>query len=26
MTVTGTTQKYRMREIAIEELGLAVAA
>jgi fatty-acyl-CoA synthase len=26
MTVTGKTQKYRMREIAIEELGLAVAA
>jgi fatty-acyl-CoA synthase len=26
MTVTGKTQKYRMREIAIEELGLKVAA
>jgi fatty-acyl-CoA synthase len=26
MTVTGKTQKYRMREISIEELGLAAAA
>jgi fatty-acyl-CoA synthase len=26
MTVTGKTQKYRMREVAIEELGLAMAA
>ena len=26
MTVTGKTQKYRMRQIAIEELGLKVAA
>ena len=26
MTITGKTQKYRMREIATEELGLAVAA
>ena len=26
MTVTGKTQKYRMREIAIEELGLKAAA
>jgi fatty-acyl-CoA synthase len=26
MTVTGKTQKYRMREIAVEELGLEVAA
>jgi fatty-acyl-CoA synthase len=26
MTVTGKTQKYRMREIAIEELGLERAA
>jgi fatty-acyl-CoA synthase len=26
MTVTGKTQKFRMREIAIEELGLASAA
>ena len=26
MTVTGKTQKYRMREIAVAELGLAVAA
>jgi fatty-acyl-CoA synthase len=26
MTVTGKTQKYRMREIAVEELGLAIAA
>jgi fatty-acyl-CoA synthase len=26
MTVTGKTQKYRMREIAIAELGLEAAA
>ena len=26
MTVTGKTQKYRMREIAVEELGLKAAA
>ncbi len=26
MTVTGKTQKYRMREVAIEELGLKAAA
>jgi len=26
MTVTGKTQKYRMREIAVEELGLEAAA
>jgi len=26
MTVTGKTQKYRMRQIAIEELGLRAAA
>ncbi|MBV9944060.1 MAG: AMP-binding protein, partial [Solirubrobacterales bacterium] len=26
MTVTGKTQKYRMREIAIEELALKAAA
>jgi fatty-acyl-CoA synthase len=26
MTVTGKVQKYRMREIAVEELGLQRAA
>lgn len=26
MTVTGKVQKFRMREIAVEELGLALAA
>jgi fatty-acyl-CoA synthase len=26
MTVTGKTQKYRMRQIAIQELGLKAAA
>ena len=26
MTVTGKVQKYRMRELAIEELGLEQAA
>jgi fatty-acyl-CoA synthase len=26
MTVTGKVQKFRMRELAIEELGLAAAA
>jgi fatty-acyl-CoA synthase len=26
MTVTGKVQKFRMREIAVEELGLAAAA
>jgi fatty-acyl-CoA synthase len=26
MTVTGKIQKFRMRELAIEELGLAIAA
>jgi fatty-acyl-CoA synthase len=26
MTVTGKVQKYRMREIAVQELGLGAAA